>query len=321
MRALTYDRYGPPSVVRISEVAKPEVGAGDVLVRVHASGVHTGDWRVRAAAFPGVLAIPGRLMFGILKPRNQRLGTEFAGVVEAVGEGASRFEGGDRVYGFFGQGGASADYLAISEAAAIAPLPDALSFEEGAALPFGGLAALVFLTQFGKLQASHDALIVGASGGVGVYAIQIAKALSAQVTGVAGPDSQELMHQLGADACVDYKATDIMRLDARFDLILDAAGALSPRDALALLRPGGTFLPLNMGLRDVGAALLNRFRDKTVKLAVNEDTAEDLATLNGLIEQGKLKPVIDSTYPLERAAEAHARVESRHKKGAVVLIH
>ena len=319
MRALTYERYGPPEVVRITDVPKPEAGPGEVLVHVHASGVNTGDWRIRSAAFPGVLAIPGRLMFGVLKPRNRRLGTEFAGTVEALGEGTTRFAVGDRVYGFVSKGGATAEYLAISQHAAIAAIPSSLSFEDAAAVPFGGLAALVFLTQFGALQVGQSVLIVGASGGVGAYAVQIAKAYGAVVTGVAGRENQELIHDLGADQAVDYTATDVSKLGARFDLILDTVGALSPSEAFKLLKTGGTFLPLNMGLREIGAVLLNRFRDETIKLGVNEDKAEDLATLNALIEDRKLRPLIDHVYPLDRASEAHARVEGRHKKGAVIL--
>lgn len=258
-------------------------------------------------------------MFGVWRPRNQRLGTEFAGTVEALGEDATRFAIGDRVYGFSSKGRAAAEYLAISENAAIAPMPDSLSFEEGAALPFGGLAALVFLIQFGALQAGQKVLIVGASGGVGAYAVQIAKAHGAAVTGVASRDNQEFIRALGADHAVDYKTTDISKLGARFDLILDTIGTLSPSDAFGLLKSGGLFLPLNFGLRELGAALLNRFRDKKIELRVNEDKAVDLETLSGLIENGKLRPLIDSVYPIDSAKDAHARVESRHKKGAVVL--
>ena len=139
MKALTYERYGGPEVVQITEVEAPTAGVGEVLVRVQASAVNTGDWRIRAAAFPGILAIPGRLMFGILRPRNQRLGTEFAGIVESVGPSASRFSVGDRVFGMFPAGGASAEYIAVDEKGAIAAILSQLTFEEAAALPFGGL--------------------------------------------------------------------------------------------------------------------------------------------------------------------------------------
>jgi NADPH:quinone reductase-like Zn-dependent oxidoreductase len=184
MRALTYSHYGPPDVVGIEDVPKPEIGPNDVLVRVMASGVNTGDWRVRAADFPGIMVVPGRLMFGLTKPRNRRLGTEFAGTIAAVGTDTTRFAVGDRVFGFSAKGGASAEYLAIDQDAAIAPMSSTLSFEEAAALPFGGLAALAFLTDFGALTADQDVLIVGASGGVGVYAVQIAKAFGARVPSV-----------------------------------------------------------------------------------------------------------------------------------------
>ena len=321
MRALVYDRYGPPEVVRLTEAPTPEAQDGEILVRVRASGVNTGDWRLRAAAFPGVMAIPGRLLFGIFRPKDRRLGSEFAGVVEALGPGASRFAVGERVYGFSPNRGASADYLALPETAAIAPLPEGLSFEEGAALPFGGLAALVFLRRFGRLKAGQTVLINGASGGVGVYATQIAKAYGAQVTGVAGPENQRLLRELGADETVDYRAVDIAKLAARFDLTLDAVGGLTPAAGLGLLKADGVFLPLNYGLPEIGATLLNAFRRRKIKLAVNDDTADDLAALSALVEQGDLKPVIDGVYPLEDAAAAHARVESRRKTGAVVLRH
>ena len=319
MKALTYNRYGPPDVVRVEDVPRPEPGPGEVLVRVAASAVNTGDWRIRAAAFPGVLAVPGRLMFGLFGPRNPRLGTEFAGTVEATGTGVSRFDAGDRVYGFLSGGGASAEYLVIAESAAISPLPSPLAFREGAALPFGGLAALVFLTEIGGLEAGQDVLIVGASGGVGVYATQIAKALGARVTGIAGPDSQALVRNLGADRAIDYRETRPDAISGQFDIILDTVGVLAPAAAFNLLKPGGVFLPLNMGLREMGAATLNPFRARKIKLAVNDDSAEGLARLGQLVEAGQLKPVIDSVFPLEEAAAAHARVESRHKKGAVVL--
>ena len=319
MRSLTFSQYGSPDVVQVTETEKPIAKNDEVLVEVHATGVNTGDWRVRAAAFPGVLAIPGRLMFGLLRPRNQRLGTEFAGVVSAVGSEASRFAVGDRVYGFSAKFGASAEYLAIPDSAAIAALPSDLSFVEGAALPFGGLAALAFLTDFGQLKANQRVLVIGASGGVGVYAVQIAKAWGARVTAVAGPSNQDLLTGLGADKAIDYTRADVGAIADRYDVILDCIGALRPQTALKLLRNSGVFLPLNISLREIWASLLNPFRSRKVILAVNDDTAEGLQNLNELIADQKLRPVVDRVYEFDDARAAHAFVERRHRSGAVVL--
>ncbi|MHC4434659.1 MAG: NAD(P)-dependent alcohol dehydrogenase [Planctomycetota bacterium] len=319
MKALTYERYGGPDVVRIEDVEAPTPGENEVLIRVHASAVNTGDWRIRAAAFPGVLAIPGRFMFGLLRPRNRRLGSEFAGVVERAGTSANQFKVGDRVFGMLTTGGASAEYLAMPETGAIAQMPAALTFEEAAGMPFGGLCALVFLGEFAKLKPGQKVLIVGASGGVGAYAVQIAKALGAHVTGVAGSNNQEFVASLGAEETIDYRKTDLATLERGFDVVFDTFGGTSPKVSRSLLVDGGLFLPLNFGLREIGAALVNRFRSRKIRLAVNEDRREDMVRLAELVEAGELRPVIDSVYPLEEAADAHTQVESRHKRGAVVL--
>ena len=165
MKALTYTQYGSPDVIRISDLPKPTPAAGEVLVRVHASAVNTGDWRLRAAAFPGILALPGRLMFGVRRPKHTRLGSEFAGTVEAIGEGVTRFAPGDAVFGMSVGGGASAEYLTIAEDAAIAPMPEGIGFDEAAALPFGGQTALSFLVDYANIQPGQRVLVVGASGG------------------------------------------------------------------------------------------------------------------------------------------------------------
>ena len=319
MKALTYERYGGPEVVQVTEVDAPSTGDGDILVRVHASAVNTGDWRIRAAAFPGILAIPGRLMFGLFRPRNRRLGSEFAGVVERVGASANRFKPGDRVFGMVTSGGASAEYLAVPATGAIAEMPASLTFEQAAGIPFGGLCALVFLDEFAKVQPGQKVLIAGASGGVGAYAVQIAKALGAHVTGVAGPGSQEFVASLGADETIDYRKTDLASLSGGYDVVFDTFGAVFPKLSRSLLVEGGLFLPLNFGLREIGAALLNSFRKRKIRLAVNEDRREDMERLVTLIEQGKLRPVVDTVYPLEEAQHAHANVEGRHKKGSIVL--
>lgn len=319
MKALTYERYGPPDVVRIEEVARPILRPNELLIRVQASAVNTSDWRIRAAAFPGIAALPARFIFGLFRPRNTRLGSEFAGVVEAVGPEVTSFDPGQRVFGITSKGGASAEYLAVPETSAVGEKPEHLSFEEAAALPFGGLAALVFLQQFGGLHANQRILIVGASGGVGIYAVQIAKALGAHVTGIAGPESQTLVSSLGADVTLNYKTTRPTDISDRFDFVLDPVGVVSPRQARTLLRRGGLFLPLNIGLRELVAALLNPFFDRKVRLAVNPNTQKDLKHLAGLVRDGKVQPVIDTVYPLSEASAAHAHVETRHRKGAIVL--
>lgn len=319
MKALTYSRYGGPDVVKVTDVERPSPQAGEVLVRVHASAVNTGDWRIRAAAFPGIMVIPGRLMFGLIRPRNQRLGSEFAGVVEAIDPAASRFQAGDRVFGMVPLGGASAEYLSIPESNAIARMPASLSFEEAAGIPFGALCALVFLGEYAGLKPGQRVLIVGASGGVGAFAVQVAKALGAHVTAVSGPDSQDFVSSLGADETVDYKTVDITTLGSQFEVVFDTFGAVSPKMSRDLLVEGGLFLPLNFGLPEISAALLNGFRDRKIRLAVNPDRMEDMERLAQMIADGALRPAVDSVYPIEEAAQAHARVESRHKKGAVVL--
>jgi NADPH:quinone reductase-like Zn-dependent oxidoreductase len=320
MEGLTAERYGPPGVVRVSRLPVPAVGPDEVLVNVHASAVNTADWRIRAAAFPGILSIPGRLMFGLLRPRNPRLGSEFAGSVVETGASVTRFCPGDRVYGIVPTGGASAQYLSVSQGGAIARIPDSLDFPQAAALPFGALCALVFLSRYADLSPTRRLLVVGASGGVGTYAVQVGKALGAHVTGVAGPDSQAFIAQLGADVTLDYRASPPSVWPSGFDVVFDTFGALRPAEAWRLLAEGGLYLPLNFGLREIVAALLNPLRNRKIKLAVNEDTAEGMSELTTLVEQGRLKPVVEHAFRLRDAAKAHALVETRHRHGSVILL-
>ena len=319
MRALAYECYGPPGVVQVAQVPRPMPKPDEILIRVHASAVNTSDWRIRAAAFPGITALPARLIFGLFRPRNKRLGSEFAGIVDAVGSEVTDFKPGQHVFGVSPKGGASADYLTISEKAAVSEIPEGLSFEEAAALPFGGLAALVFLERFASLRASQRILIVGASGGVGIYALQIAKALGAHVTGLSGPDSQTLVGDLGADKTLNYQTVELFKIDDRFDVIIDTVGVVPPHQARRLLRSDGLFLPLNVGVREILAAVLNPFFNRKTRLAVNPNTAADLHQLAEFVRDGRVRPVIDTIYPLSEAAAAHAHVETRHRKGAIVL--
>lgn len=319
MKSAVYDRYGAADRVRLDEGPVPRMGPDTVLIRTGAASLSTADWRLRASAFPGLLWLPGRLMTGLLAPRNRVLGTSVAGVIEAVGGQVTRFRPGQRVFGFIGHGG-HAEYAAVPENAALIETPDTLSDPEAAALPFGAISALVFLRDIARLQPGQHVLIVGASGGVGSYATQIARAMGAQVTAVAGTGRADMLTALGATRTLDYHRQDPASDRAVYDVVLDCVGATSWAQMRRSLKPGGVFVPLNFGGRDLWHLLLSRLsRGPRLALAVSGDTVEDLAEIVRMVEEGALRPVIDRRYPLDRIAEAHARVERRHSAGTVVI--
>lgn len=319
MKAIVYDRYGPADVLRMAVLPTPQPGKAEVLVRVTASSVTTADWRLRAAAFPGVLAVPGRLMFGLTGPRNKVLGGVFAGQVQEVRDDVTAFRPGDRVFGVSG-GGAHAEYLTISQDATIIHTPDRVSDAEAAALPFGALSALVFLRDFAKLKPGQSVLIVGASGGVGSYAVQIAKRMGAQVTGVASAVNHPLLTELGADKVVDYHLTDFTKANSAYDVVFDTVGATDFRRIRNALKPEGLFIPLNFGMREVWQALWSGMRGgKRIRIGVSGDTRPDLEQLVAWLKDGTLRPVVDSIHPMDNAREAHRAVETRHSRGTVVL--
>ncbi|MBF9058112.1 zinc-binding dehydrogenase [Rhodobacterales bacterium HKCCSP123] len=319
MKAAITTTYGGPEVVHFGRIDRPEPGPGEMLVRVGAAGVTTADWRLRAAAFPGAIsAVAGRLMFGVFRPRRHVLGSDFAGTVEALGSGAAGFAVGDRVFGFQ-FGGAHAEYMIVKAGGAVTKTPDSLTDIEAAALPFGGLCALEFLDRFAKLQPGERVLIVGASGGVGAYAVQVARALGAIVTGVASGDSLPLVERLGADHVVDYRKTDPANLTGPYDVVFDTVGALDYASAAPMLARGGRFVPLNFGLGDVWKGRKSGRNGHAQILRVNGDTKEGMERLTSMIAAGQLRPVIDTVYPFDDIREAYAKVETRRRKGAVVL--
>lgn len=319
MKAAVYTRYGPPDVVMLKEIAKPTPAPDEVLVEVHATTVTTADWRMRASEFPGGLWLPGRLMTGLWRPRQQVLGGDFAGVVVAKGSKTTEFELGDGVYGFTGHG-AHAEYLTIRASGAIAPIPDGMSMTEAAALPFGALAALVFLRDVARLGPDQSVLILGASGNVGVYAVQVAKAMGARVTAVARGENHALLTELGADTVLDYRHDDVPSGSVTFDIILDPAGVSDFKDARRALEHSGVYVPLNFGLADVLRAPLTRLgRRPTMRIGVSGDTRADLESLNAMIEDGGLRPVIDRVLTFDQIRDAYAYVEGRHRRGSVVL--
>lgn len=319
MKAAIYTRYGGPEVVHLSDIERPTPGPGEMLVRVRAAGVTTADWRLRAAAFPGAIsAVAGRLMFGLFRPRKPVLGSDFAGTVEALGDGVTEFAVGDRVFGFR-FGGAHAAFMTVRADGAVSHTPAALSDAEAAALPFGGLSALEFLDRFARLKPGGRVLVLGASGGVGAYAVQVARALGGIVTGVASAASLPLVEALGADHVVDYRATDPATLDGPYDVILDTVGALDYPRAAPMLAAGGRFVPLNFGLSDVWKGRRAARNGHRQILKVSGDTRAGLERLKEMIAAGHLRPVIDTVYPFDEIRAAYAHVEGRHRKGAVVL--
>jgi len=315
MQACIYEQYGPPDVVTIREVAKPTPRAGEVLVRVRASSVTTADWRFRTSTFPGIFWLPGRLMLGLLRPRNGILGMDFSGVVESVGEGVTRFRAGDAIFGAtsFPRLGAHAEYLVVPANGAVIPKPAFLTDAQAAAIPFGGNSALAFLRDFGALTRGQRVLVIGASGGVGVWAVQIARHLGAEVTAVCSARNHELVRSLGAHHVADY--ADAAVPPGEYDLIFDPIGATTFDGCKSSLSAKGTYLPLNNGLRGIVRSLFTR----RIKIAISANTQAGLEEIVALIEKGALKPVVDRVYPMAEIAAAHRHVEGRHKRGSVIV--
>ncbi|MBW5447230.1 zinc-binding dehydrogenase [Cohnella sp. CFH 77786] len=301
MKAIVCTKYGSPDVLRLAEVEKPAPKEHELRIKVHATSVTSGDCRVRSFNSPLLYWIPMRLFLGITKPRQPILGAELAGEVEAVGRKVERFKVGDPVYASCGMRlGAYAEYVCLPEDGAVASKPANVSFEEAAAVPFGGMTALHFLRK-GKIRSGHNALIYGASGAVGTAAVQLAKHYGAVVTGVCGPSNLELVRSLGADKVVDYTKEDFAAGGERYDIVFDAVGKCPKPLVRQALAPGGAYLTVE-------------------GQGIAKERAEDLVFLKELIEAGKYKPVIDRRYPLERIPEAHRYVDQGHKKGNVVIV-
>lgn len=321
MLAAVCTAYGGPEVVKVREARDPVPARGEVLVRIRATTVASGDARVRAARFPPGFSIPARLALGITRPRQQILGTELAGVIEGVGAGVTRYRPGDAVFAMVGAGFAChAELRTLPESGALAAMPTGLSFEEAAALSFGGTTALYFLRDVARTQPGERVLVNGASGTVGLAAVQIARHLGAHVTGVCSAANTALVRSLGADEVIDYKATDFATTGQRWDVVFDAVGNASLARSKPALRPQGRLLMVVCGLHDLVLAPL-RTRSSGIQVSGGSapERPEDLACLKDLWEAKAFKAVIDSRFPLAQIAQAHARVDTNRKVGSVVV--
>ena len=322
MKAAFNPKYGPPADLRLGEIERPDVGDDGVLVRVHAASVNPADFH-----FLRGQPLPARLMMGgvgaLRRPKRSVPGIDLSGVVETVGSGVTEFQPGDEVFG--------AGYSTLAEYARclekhLVPKPARLTFEEAATIPVAGLTALQALRDHAGVQPGQRVLINGAGGGVGTFAVQIAKALGADVTGVCGPHNVERVESIGADHVVDYTQDDFTRSGERYDVILDNVSNRTLRELRGVLTPNGTLMPNGGGVglrrilaRTLAAVVLDRVSSQRFPLFIAKTRKDDLVYLKELIDAGKLTPVIDRVYPLSEAGDALAYLEAEHARGKVVI--
>ncbi|MDP9795324.1 NADPH:quinone reductase-like Zn-dependent oxidoreductase [Catenuloplanes nepalensis] len=331
MKAIVQQRYGPaPAVLEVGEVATPVAGPGDVLVRVHAAAVNAADWHIMRGD-PWIARIAAPAIFGRRGPRQPIRGRDIAGVVEAVGPGVERFTPGDEVYGDLGDaGGAFAEY-AVAPSTSLAAKPGNLTFAEAASVPLAGSTALYGLRDLAGVRPGQSVLINGASGGVGTFAVQIAAALGAEVTGVCSTRNVDQVASLGAKDVIDYTRTDFAALGRRWDVLFDLTGRRTLADCRRALTPAGTLLLAGGGVFEGGSLfgpMAIQLRGRLLARAARPQRllplqitprAEYLDALRDLIEAGTVRPVIEKTYPLEAAAAAVHHLEQEHSRAKLVL--
>lgn len=320
MRAHLCRRYGGPDVIELAEVPRPVPKDDEVLIRIRATTVSAGDWRVRSLVMPPGFAPIARLALGLARPRQPILGTELAGVIERVGARVTRWRAGDAVIGFPGGSmGCHAEYRAMAANSPLAPKPATLGFEEAASLCFGGTTALHYLRK-AAIKPGESLLVIGAAGSVGSALVQLGRHFGAVVTGVTSTANVELVASLGAATVIDRTRQDMLGAGAAYDVIADTADTTSFARAKAALNPGGRLLAIAGGMGAMAGSLLpSRDGGKRVIAGPAAERAEDLLTLADLASRGVLLPVIDSRYGFADMRAAHARVETRRKAGNVVV--
>jgi NADPH:quinone reductase-like Zn-dependent oxidoreductase len=325
MKAVVYTEFGPPEVLHLKEVEKPTPNENEVLIKIHASSVTTGDTNARGFTHvpPGFGPLP-RLMLGITGPRIPIIGADLAGEIEAIGKDVKSFKKGDQVYGIDGNNlGAYAEYVCRPEEGALALKPTNMSYEEAATVPFGACTPLYFLKDKANIRSGQEVLVNGASGGVGVYAVQLAKYFGAEVTGVCSTKNLELVNSLGADKVIDYTKEDFTQSGETYDIIFDLVGGeISFSRVRDSLKENGYFLAVAGGLREaIQMIWTSAIGDKKVIFGggTASERKDNLLFLKELIEEGNLKSVIDRTYPIEEIAEAHRYVDEGGKRGNIAI--
>ncbi len=322
MKAILHTKYGPPDVLQLKEVEKPIPKDNEVLIKVYATTVTTGDCNVRNFTFvPKLFWLPARMYFGFIRPKINILGTELAGEIEAVGKDVKLFKEGDQVFGLHGFGfGAHAEYKCMPEDGVLAIKPTNMTYEEASAVPFGAHTALFYLRDKGNIQSGQKVLIYGASGSIGTFAVQLARYFGAEVTGVCSTTNLEMVKSLGAEKVIDYTEEDFTKSSETYDIIFDTVGKTSFSRCKNSLKQKGIFLAALIDLTELVQILWTGvIGSKKVKGGVAPERTEDLIFFKELMEKGKIKPIIDRRYPLEQIPEAFRYVEKGHKKGNVAI--
>lgn len=325
MRAIVWTKYGPPEALELREVEKPAPKDDEVLIKIHATTVTAGDCEMRSLKLPIIIALPLRIWIGMLKPKENTIpGTELAGEIEAVGKEVKRFKEGDQVFGAAGMGfGANAEYICLPERpgdmeGGFSIKPANMTFEEAATVPFGARDALHFL-RLGELRPGQKILINGAGGSIGTFAVQLAKLDGAKVTAVDSAPKLDMLRALGADHVFDYTREDFTKSGEIFDVIFDVVGTVRFSHGNRVLKADGTYLLANPASQILPGLWTQMTSKKKVIMQAASGSIGDLAYLKKLIEEGKIRTVIDRAFPLEEIAEAHRYVESGGKKGNVVM--
>lgn len=325
MKAVVCEKYGPPEVLKFQEIEKPVPNDDEVLIKIHATSVNAADCNVRGLTFiPNGLGFLAKLMLGFNKPKIKILGSVFAGEIEAIGKSVKSLKVGDKVFGSGPQMGTYAEYTCRPEIGPIALMPENISFEQAATVPYGALTALYFIRDLANIKSGQKVLVRGASGGVGVYAVQLSRYFGADVTGVCSTANVEFVKSLGALKVIDYTKVDITQLNEKWDIVIDiVVGKTSFSHFKGILNDNGYYLAIAGGVNDIMQMLWTKIRGgKKVKFGGGEscEKKENLIFLSELIQQGKIKPVLDKTFSFDQIVEAHKYAESSDKKGNIAVL-